>query len=1203
MAHFLSDVTHERMQQRANYNEAANPDRLRTYIPGLTHTHDFAATMRCTAVLERTIEDEKLGPNAVIKSWSGDLDGTISIRHGLDGKVVKKIPQEHLNVFVFALQQYKETMWAGLSNGYLVVYDINTTSKIFEAKAHGGAINRFLLGGDKIFIASADWQISQWNAADMTRITNGSFSGHTNAVRCIALDGTLLYSGGDDCVIRCWDLATNTERTGTWPIIAHHDSVRDIVVFDSFLFSSSTDGTINVWNIRTAQLVRQLEVVNASITTLCLDTASNYLWAGSSDGNINIWNASTLSLVGLVDDHENTNVAAIRQVARVDAIKAWTVCSDGNVRIWYADNNPTDDEYLAVSQMEAELQQHIEDHRNRIIANYEELERYKRELGTLEQQSADKKNKLSHLLGRQQSATLQRKHLALALMWLDKQRYRVWASESMAPLAERVSSKAVLARYYAGWQAIARERRAARYKKEVSAHMAEYQKDIAVRAYLLKIAQSQQAAVEKNNREHLAAMLAKTNNAIVADRYYATLKAFVRARGTSRRMEQLSFCVAATANRSLLASYWQKMLLAADRAKAQRIAERAPAVAQSLADAYDASEEKSAHEARIAAYDARYAALKAKQESAITPYVFELAEDRDNTIALAAAKAEEDEIAELEAFIAASEGLDEDALDRELMAKQMELVMATAATGDDLEQQILALQMRNFKLTREHEREVIVKIDTEHLTPLDQVDHAMYLLKANAVSCYHHTARREAARARIAAAKSAEKVYKEAFEEFKKKITKAVKPIPLQDGDEPEWFAPKEYMNWMKRPSKATSSTQPSAARQAKLDAMNEDERTIEMRRDAEKAAEARAKAIKLRNKAILDANDSIVDLCVAYDTLNPKQKNAWVNPEDQQWTADFQHNKELIANIEVFNTIALRAYRILRKLDPITGEAKAKRAGSKSPRRAKSKSKGATVTAGGKKKKKGTGKKKKAAAEGGDKTAAKKKKKKAVPKKLKSDKTDRAPVKKGTKKKKAPKKEVIHAASPDNGSTAYASPIFAEEEANPHAVHEHNAAADSHEQETPAVATHSNAAEPEPVAAEEEPASPAVAPAEEGIDVSHIQQNDEAEEEPVAAEAEAEAEPAVEEEPVAEPEAEDEPAAEEESAVAAQPEAEPEEAPKEEAEAEVEEAAPADEVAAAEEPADDAANDEIAAEEGEEDVAEKDADAEEAAPAAQNVE
>ncbi|CUG93014.1 Hypothetical protein, putative, partial [Bodo saltans] len=88
MAHYLSDVTHLRLELRWSEEDGAQR--------GIAHTHDFTGQIRCVEVIPRE------APHVEI--WTGDTDGTLTVRRGLDGRPVRAVPPLGYNIFIYCLQ-------------------------------------------------------------------------------------------------------------------------------------------------------------------------------------------------------------------------------------------------------------------------------------------------------------------------------------------------------------------------------------------------------------------------------------------------------------------------------------------------------------------------------------------------------------------------------------------------------------------------------------------------------------------------------------------------------------------------------------------------------------------------------------------------------------------------------------------------------------------------------------------------------------------------------------------------------------------------------------------------------------------------------------------------------------------------------------------------------------------------------------------
>lgn len=92
------------------------------------------------------------------------------------------------------------TLYAGLSNAVVKIYDIMSRTEISTLKGHRGAINDLVLSHTEqyLYTGSADTQIKSWNLADETIME--TYPEHTDQVLCLlfARTGQHLFSGGKD---------------------------------------------------------------------------------------------------------------------------------------------------------------------------------------------------------------------------------------------------------------------------------------------------------------------------------------------------------------------------------------------------------------------------------------------------------------------------------------------------------------------------------------------------------------------------------------------------------------------------------------------------------------------------------------------------------------------------------------------------------------------------------------------------------------------------------------------------------------------------------------------------------------------------------------------------------------------------------------------------------------------------------------------
>eukprot|EP00755_Sulcionema_specki_P013325 Sspe_Gene.53724::Locus_29670_Transcript_1_1_Confidence_1.000_Length_2092::g.53724::m.53724/K10646/TRAF7, RFWD1; E3 ubiquitin-protein ligase TRAF7 len=359
MAH-LSDVTHQKLDQRRPVgDEGLDPIHLR----GIRKIGGFDAYIRCMEVV--TIPGSIYG-NVMV--WTGDQDGTLSIRRGVTGTILFTMEKKK-DVYVSSLLAHGPYMCVGLSDGYLRIFDQQTYQLEWEGKHHSGAITCMCSLGSQLFTGSTDWQVMQWDVKAFRCV--GQYSGHQNAVLSMCVEGNQLFTGGDDFAIRCWDLDLAEEKTTPWPIIGHKGGVRSLVVQEVFLFSAANDGTMKVWNTQTGQLVKFLDHREGPITCMMKDPSSDHLWAGGVDGVICVWDTLTLNLVTRMYDHAGTYVNGLSVLSRVNAMKVWSVSHNGVVKVWFSETDTPEADSLALQQQEAELQSTVEQMRATVIQNYE----------------------------------------------------------------------------------------------------------------------------------------------------------------------------------------------------------------------------------------------------------------------------------------------------------------------------------------------------------------------------------------------------------------------------------------------------------------------------------------------------------------------------------------------------------------------------------------------------------------------------------------------------------------------------------------------------------------------------------------------------------------------------------------------------------------------------------------------------------------
>jgi WD40 repeat protein/DNA-binding SARP family transcriptional activator/energy-coupling factor transporter ATP-binding protein EcfA2 len=138
-------------------------------------------------------------------------------------------------------------------------------------------------------------------------------NGHTDQVRTVVSspDGQVLATGGDDEVIRLWDLETGQPLAP--PLAGHSDNIRDIAFSPDgqLLASGSFDGTVILWDVTNGEPVGSPLNHEAQVWSVAFSSDGQWLVTGAADGKIRFWDASSGQLIGEPYEAHNGTVAAL----------------------------------------------------------------------------------------------------------------------------------------------------------------------------------------------------------------------------------------------------------------------------------------------------------------------------------------------------------------------------------------------------------------------------------------------------------------------------------------------------------------------------------------------------------------------------------------------------------------------------------------------------------------------------------------------------------------------------------------------------------------------------------------------------------------------------------------------------------------------------------------------------------------------------
>jgi WD40 repeat protein len=205
---------------------------------------------------------------------TGSLDGTIQLWSIYTG-IRNFTFYPSTNPMSLKLLSNGINLVAGIDNGKIEIYNINTRSLVTTLKGHTGWI------------------------ADFVQFSND-----------------LLASASTDKTVRIWNLTTNTSK---FLLTGHIDCVQGLrLVSNDILASGSYDFTVNLWNITNGTLIKTLRNHTAGIGWSVDMLGSDILISGSYDLTIKLWNFNTGDLLNSVNTGMGIRVLTILKTTSKD---------------------------------------------------------------------------------------------------------------------------------------------------------------------------------------------------------------------------------------------------------------------------------------------------------------------------------------------------------------------------------------------------------------------------------------------------------------------------------------------------------------------------------------------------------------------------------------------------------------------------------------------------------------------------------------------------------------------------------------------------------------------------------------------------------------------------------------------------------------------------------------------------------------------
>ncbi|WP_413174059.1 P-loop NTPase fold protein [Anabaena azotica] len=230
--------------------------------------------------------------------------------------------------------QGRRSIAVGLEDGAVEIWDVLTREQWVSYQGHTNSVwsVAFSPDGTKVASGGDDNMVRLWDVNTRMAIAQ-PFSGHTGFVSSVAFspDGSMVVSGSWDKTLRLWDV--NTGKAIAQPFSGHEDPITSVAFSadGSMVVSGSRDKTIRLWDVKTGEAIGQLFSTNA-VNSVAFSPDGSMVVSGSKDNQVWLWDVKTGEAIGQPFSAHTDSVTSVAFSADGNMVvsSSW----DHTVRLW-----------------------------------------------------------------------------------------------------------------------------------------------------------------------------------------------------------------------------------------------------------------------------------------------------------------------------------------------------------------------------------------------------------------------------------------------------------------------------------------------------------------------------------------------------------------------------------------------------------------------------------------------------------------------------------------------------------------------------------------------------------------------------------------------------------------------------------------------------------------------------------------------------
>ncbi|WP_372369741.1 DUF4062 domain-containing protein [Candidatus Uabimicrobium sp. HlEnr_7] len=284
---------------------------------------DIAEGKHSTIVTNAAVESLFLQDNYLV---AGMEDGTISLWNLNTHNIIFDTKGHKTSVVSVCIDVDKKRIVSGSWDHLVKVWDIEREECVLELRGHEEWVSSVACHHKMVVSGSYDNTIRVWDTS--IEIPPLTLKGHTEVIESVAMNAHVAVTGSRDRSTGIWNLTNGTFRS-----LEEDDCVMSVYIDDDKIFSGLENKTVSEWNIDQPTEPKKYQGHRSMVWCVGGSADGKRMASGSADETVRLWNTKNNECLGVFKGHKD-HVTAVCMNENGRILISGGGYLDKKIRIW-----------------------------------------------------------------------------------------------------------------------------------------------------------------------------------------------------------------------------------------------------------------------------------------------------------------------------------------------------------------------------------------------------------------------------------------------------------------------------------------------------------------------------------------------------------------------------------------------------------------------------------------------------------------------------------------------------------------------------------------------------------------------------------------------------------------------------------------------------------------------------------------------------